>query len=289
MTTTSSGKSSPKNISQIKIQRLFLAVLLKERVRLSMMFGYFFVHSFAIYLLSNDVLDKNSAIIYANPTVVLYFRILVLASPLIVGLLFGVPLLSAEYESGTYRFLFTHGVGRRRLVRAYLLVYTVSILLSSVITFISINHFFAVQTEAGPITIWSFAVFVCHPMIIIALTLALFMAGVLLGTLTQRVISGTATTILFSILLILGIQVSLEKVLFLFVQKLKTYGSNPTDAYNNFIGSHDSTYMSQFQFGYASALALLSLLLGYGSLQAIRNDGILHRKPRQPNGERSNI
>lgn len=259
---------------------MFLAVLLKERVRLSMVFGYFFIHSFAIYLLSDNVLDKNSAAVYTNPTVVLYFRILVLASPVIVGLLIGVPLLSAEYESGTYRFLFTHGVGRRRLVRGVLSVYTVSILLSSVMTFISVDHFFAVQSEAGPISIWSFAVFVCHPMIIIALTLALFMAGVFLGTLTQRVVSGTATTILFSISLILGIQVSLEKVLLLFVQKLKAYSGNPTDAYNNFIGSHDSTYMFQFQFAYASALALLSLLLGYGTLQATRRGGILHRKPK---------
>ncbi len=289
MTTTSSGKSSPKTMSQIKMQRLFLAVLLKERVRLSMMFGYFFTHSFAIYLLSDNVLDKNSAGVYTNPTVVLYFRILVLASPLIVGLLFGVPLLSTEYESGTYRFLFTHEVGRQRLVRTYLSVYTVSILLSSVMTFISIDHFFAVQTEAGPITVWTFAVFVCHPMIIIALTLALFMAGVFLGTLTQRVVSGTATTILFSILLILAIQVSLENVLSLFVQKLRTYSGNPADAYNNFIGSHDSTYLFQFQIAYAGSLTVLSLLLGYGSLQAIRSGGILHRKPRQPNGEGSNI
>lgn len=271
------------------MQRLFLAILLKERVRLSMMFGYFFIHSFVIYLLSDNVLDKNSAGVYTNPTVVLYFRILVLASPLIVGLLFGVPLLSTEYESGTYRFLFTHGVGRQRLVRTYLSVYTVSILLSSLMTFISIDHFFAVQTEAGPITIWSFAVFVCNPMVIIALTLALFMAGVLLGTLTRRVVSGIATTILFSILFILGIQVSLEKVLFLFVQKLKTYSGNPTDAYNNFIGSHNSTYIFQFQTAYAGSLAILSLLLAYGSLQAIRNDGILHKKPKQPDEEGSNI
>lgn len=289
MTITSSGKSSPRNMSQIRIQRLFLAVLLKERVRLSIMFGYFFIHSFVIYLLSDNVLDKNSAGVYANPTVVLYFRILVLASPLIVGLLFGVPLLSTEYESGTYRFLFTHGVGRQRLVKAELSVYTISILLSSVITLISIDHFFAVQTEAGPITIWSFAVFICHPMIIIALTLALFMAGVFFGTLTQRIVSGTATTILFSILLILGIQVSLEKLLFLFTQRFKNYGGSPQDAYNNLVGGHDSAYMFQFQIAYACSLTILSLLLRYGSLQAIRNDGIFHRKPKQPDGEGSNI
>ncbi|MEJ0014536.1 MAG: ABC transporter permease subunit [Actinomycetota bacterium] len=289
MTITSRGRSSPENISQIKTQRLFLAILLKERVRLFILLGYFFIHSFIIYVLSNNVLDKNSPGIYSNPTIVLYFRILVLANPLIVALLFGVPLLSTEYETGTYRFLFTHGIGRKRLVRAYLTVYAISTLLCSVMTFISINHFFAVQTEAGPISIWSFAVFACRPIIIIALTLTLFMAGVFLGALMQRIILGTATTILFSILLILGIQVSLEKVLFLFVQRLKTYNGNPTDAYNNFVGSHDSTYMFHFQISYAFLLIILSLLLAFGSQQAIRNGGILYRKSKQPKRDGSKI
>lgn len=276
-------------MSQIKMRRLYLAILLKERVRLSMMLGYFFIQSLGIYLLSNNVLDKSTAGVYTSSTVVLYFRILVLTSTLIVGLLFGIPLLSIEYESGTYRFLFTHGVGRGRLVRAYLLVYAVSILLFSVMTFINVDHFFTVQTKAGPISIWSFVVFICQPMIVIPLTLVLFMAGVFFGTLTKRIIFGTATTILFSVLLILGIQVSLEKVLFLFVQTLKNYSGNHTDAYYNFIGSHDSRYLFQFQFAYACSLTIVSLLLGYGTLKAIRSGGIFQRKLNQPDGKELNI
>lgn len=280
-----SRKSSPQDISQVRVHRLVLAVLLKERNRLSMMLGYFFVQSLGVYFLSNSVLERTTTQVYSNSTVILYFRILVLVSPVIVASLFGVPLLATEFESGNYRFLFTLGIGRKRLVKAHLLIYTVSILLFSVMTVISIDHFFVVEREAGPLSIWSFAVFICQPIVIIPLTLTLFMAGVFLGAITRRTVFGIATTLLFSILIILGLQVSLEKVLFIFVQKLKTYGGNPRDAYLAFTGSYDSKYLFQFQMAFGFLLIMVPLLLGYGSLQAIKSGGILPRKLRVPKRE----
>lgn len=274
---------------QIRVNRLVLGILIKEQVRLLLMFGYFFINSLAIYWLSRDLLDRSLAEVYANPTIVLYFRILVLSSPVIIGLLFGVPLLSTEYESGTYHSLFTHGVGRHRLIRTALLVYTFFILLFSIMTSIAIDHFFAVQKVTGPITIWSFAVFVCNPLLIVPFTLTLFVAGVFLGALTRRVVSGIAATILFAALLFLAVQLSLEKLLLHFAPRFKNYDVSPQDAYNNFVGSNDSTHMLQFQLGYASALALLSALLGYFSLRTIKSDQIFHKKPRRVNGNGLNI
>ena len=283
-----SRKSSPQDISQVRVPRLLLAVLLKERTRLSLMLGYFFIQSLGVYLLSNNVLERATTQVYSNSTIILYFRIVVLVSPLIVGSLFGAPLLATEFESGNYRFLFTLGIGRKRLVKAHLLVYTVSILLFSVMTVISIDHFFAAEREAGPLSIWSFAVFICQPIIIIPFTLTLFMAGVFLGTITKRTVFGIATTLLFAIFLILGFQVSLEKVLFIFVQKFKTYDGSPRDAYLNFIGSYDSKYLFQFQMAYGCLLLIISLLLGYGSLLGIRSGGIFFKKPKKSIEEGSN-
>ena len=280
-----SRKSSPQDISQVRVRRLVLAVLLKERNRLSMMLGYLFVQSLGVYFLSNSVLERTTTQVYSNSTVILYFRILVLVSPLVVASLFGVPLLATEFESGNYRFLFTLGIGRKRLVKAHLLIYTVSILLFSVMTVISIDHFFVVEREAGPLSIWSFAVFISQPIIIIPFTLTLFLAGVFLGAITRRTVFGIATTLLFSILIILGFQVSLEKVLFIFVQKLKTYGGNPRDAYLAFTGSYEPMYLFQFQMAYGFLLIMVSLLLGYGSLQGIKSGGFLPRKLRQPKRE----
>lgn len=289
MTTTSSGKSSHEKAPQIDLNRLILGTLVKEKVRLLLFFGYFFIDSLAIYWLSRDLLDRNMTQVYANPTIVLYFRILVLSSPVLVGLLFGVPLLSTEYESGTYRFLFTLGVGRQRLVAALLSVYAFFILVFSLMTTMAIDHFFSVQKLAGPISIWSFAVFVCNPLVIVPVTLTLFVAGALLGILTRQVVFGIAATILFVATLFISIQLSLEKLLFFFAQRIENYGGNPRDAYNNLVGGNDSTYMFQFQIAYACLLTIFSLLLGYGSLQAIRIGGVLHRKPKQLNEERSNI
>ena len=270
------------------MQSLLLAVLLKERNRLFLMLGYFFIQSLIIYLLSKSVLDRNMTQVYSNSTVILYFRIVIIVTPLIVASLFGVPLLATEFESGNYRFLFTLGIGRMRLVRAHLLIYTVSILLFSQMTALSISHFFSREREAGPLSIWTFAVFICQPIVIVPITLTLFMAGVFLGAITRRTVIGIAATLLFSILTILGFQVSLEKVLFIFVQKLKTYGGNPRDAYLNFIGSYDSRYLFQFQMAYGCLLILISLLIGYGSLLGIRSGGIFYKKPKKSIEEGSN-
>ena len=271
------------------MQSLLLAVLLKERTRLSLMLGYFFIQSLGVYLLSNNVLERTKTQVYSNSTIILYFRIVVLVSPLMVGSLFGAPLLATDFESGNYRFLFTLGIGRKRLVKAHLLIYAFSILLFSAMTVISIDHFFVVERETGPLSIWSFAVFICQPRVIIPLTLTLFMAGVFLGTVTKRTVFGIATTLLFSILIILGLQVSLEKALFIFMQKLKSFGGNPRDAYFNFIGSYDSKYLFQFQLAYGCLLIITSLLLGYGSLLGIRSGGIFYKKPKKLVEEGSNI
>lgn len=280
--------SSSKDFSQVRVHRLLLAILLKERNRLSLILAFFFIQSLGVYLLSNNVLERTTTQVYSNSTAILYFRILVLISPFIVGSLFGVPLLSSEYESGNYRFLFTLGIGRMRLLRAHLLIYTVSILLFSQMTAISISHFFGREREAGPLSIWSFAVFICQPIVIVPITLTLFMAGVFLGITIKRTVFGIAATLLFSILTILGFQVLLEKVLFIFVQKLKTYGGNPGDAYLNFIGSYDSKYLFQFQMAFGCLLTIISLLLGYGSFLGIRSGGIFYKKPRKSIEERSN-
>lgn len=244
------------------------------------MFAYLFVNSVMIYWLSANLIEKGQNQVVATPTIVLYFRLLVVSIPLIIGLLIGVPLLSSEYESGTYRFLFTQGVGRWRLVRTIFGVYFVSIALFNVMTTISINHFLTVQQMAQSTNIWSFIVFVSKPIIIIPLTLTTFVAGVLLGTLMKRVIPGIAATMLFVLVLALGLKVSLEKSLGFFVQRLNGSHGDPLLAYYGFVASNDSKYLFRFQMAFALSLAILSLILVLGSLRALDIGGLLHRKLR---------
>ena len=114
------GNMKPQYLPQVRFPNLVFGILVKEKTRILLMFLYLFTNSAVIYQLSTYVVEGTAHQVYANPNIVLYFRLLGISSPLIIGLLIGVPLLSNEYESGTYRFLFTQGVGRWRIVRRIL-------------------------------------------------------------------------------------------------------------------------------------------------------------------------
>jgi ABC-type transport system involved in multi-copper enzyme maturation permease subunit len=274
------ANTSRQYLPQIRLRNVVFGVLVKEKTRILLMFAYLIANSAAIYLLSTKLIEKSIYQVNVNSTIVLYFRLLVLSSPLIIGLLIGVPLLSTEYESGTYRFLFTQGVGRWRLVRTIFGVYLLFIILFSVMTTIGINHFFTVQQQAGSVSIWSLAVFVSKPIIIIPLTLTTFAAGVLFGTLMKRVILGIVATTLFVLILALGLQASLERALVFFAQRSNGSQENPLLVYYGFVTSNDSKYLFRFQIAFAGVLTILSLVLVFGSLRALYSAGLHRRKPR---------
>lgn len=265
---------------QVRFRNLVFGILVKEKTRILLMFLYLFTNSAVIYWLSTYVVERTAHQVYANPNIVLYFRLLVISSPLIIGLLIGVPLLSTEYESGTYRFLFTQGVGRWRMVRTIFVIYFVSILLFSIMPLTSISQFLSVQHEAGPLTIWSYAVFISNPTIIIPLSLTAFTAGVFLGTIMRRVVPAIAAALLFAVLLTLTLQLALEKALFFFAQRIAGSSANPIVAYTNFVSSDDSRYLFQFQMIFGALLTILSLVLALGSMRALNNGGLFHRKLR---------
>lgn len=243
-----------------------------------MMFAFFFSSSAIIYWLSADLVVQGQNQIFANPTIVLYFRLLVGSIPFIIGLLIGVPLLSSEYESGTYRYLFTQGVGRWRLVSTVLGVYFVSIVLFSAMLIISINHFLAVQQSAEPITIWSFGVFVFYPIIIVPLILTAFVAGVFIGVLMKRVILGIAAAMLFGVIFALGLKAFFDELLSTAVQGLFNSLESTLAQHYDFYGRNDPRYLFQFQVSFASLLIFLAVLLTLSSLRAICSDEIVRRK-----------
>ncbi|MEI9906544.1 MAG: hypothetical protein WDO06_00320 [Actinomycetota bacterium] len=127
--------------------------------------------------------------------------------PLILGVLFGVPLFSSEYESGAYRFLFTQGVGRWRYAKTTITIHFIFILLFSFISSACIHHFFVIQSRAEPVTIWTFGVFISHPLIITSLTLASFAIGVWFGAVLKRVVSAQGATLLFRWALDRGVEI----------------------------------------------------------------------------------
>ncbi|HUX65809.1 MAG TPA: hypothetical protein VMV42_01555, partial [archaeon] len=149
-------------------------ILIKDRARLIGLFLLFTASTALIYQLSSGLIEKTVAQVYqlssgqigksvpqisTNPNYILYFRLIVLITPIAIGMMAGVPLLAADYENGVYRFLFTQGVGRRRLFRTTLFVYFALFIMGTGLMTLSISHFYRVQQQAGPLFIWSLAVF----------------------------------------------------------------------------------------------------------------------------------
>jgi len=166
------------------------------------------------------------------------------------------------------------------MVRTIFVIYFVSILLFSIMPLTSISQFLSVQHEAGPLTIWSYAVFISNPTIIIPLSLTAFTAGVFLGTIMRRVVPAIAVALLFAVLLTLTLQLALEKALFFFAPRIAGSSANPIVAYTNFVSSDDSRYLFQFQMIFGALLTILSLALALGSMRALNNGGLFHRKLR---------
>lgn len=266
------------DLRQISLRNLVLGILIKEKTRLLMLLLYLSANSAVIYWLSTKVLEKETTGSYANPTIVLYFRLLVMSSPLIIGLLFGVPLLSSEYESGTYRFLFTQGVGRRRLVTVIFVVYFTSILLLSVMTIISVNHFLDLQRSAQFFTIWSFGVFICQPVIIIPLSLTAFIAGALFGILMKRLVPGIALTLLYGVLLALGLKALFDGLLTGLIQELYDSTGNTSQRHYDFYGHNDPKYLFQIQILFVSLLTTLTVILIIVSVRALDSRGLFHKR-----------
>lgn len=266
------------NLRQISLRNLILGILIKEKTRLLLLFVYLLANSAVIYLLSAQVIEKETSGFYANPTIVLYVRLLVMSSPLIIGLLFGIPLLSSEYESGTFRFLFTQGVGRRRLIKITYVVYVASILLFSIMTIISVNHFIGVQRSVQFYTIWSFGIFICQPIIIISLSLTAFITGVFFGTLMKRVLPGIAATLLYGVLLALFLKTLFDKLLTGLVQELYDSARNMSHQHYDFYGNNDPKYLFQIQILFVSLITVLTAVLIFVSFRVLDIKGLFHKK-----------
>jgi ABC-type transport system involved in multi-copper enzyme maturation permease subunit len=270
--------NQPNALRQISLRNLVLGVLIKEKTRLLMLFLYLSANSVVIYLLSTAVIEKETTGSYANPTIVLYFRLLLISSPLIIGLLFGVPLLASEYESGTYRFLFTQGVGRRRLVTITFVVYLALILLLSGMTIFSVNHFLSLQRSAQFFTIWSFGLFICEPAIIIPLSLTAFIAGAFFGTLMKRAVPGIAVTLLFGVILSLTIKGLFDWLLGSLVQVLYDSARNMSHQHYDFYGHNDPKYFFQIQLLFATLTTVLTTVLIFVSVRALDSNGPFHER-----------
>lgn len=178
------------------------AVLIRNRTQLVVLASLFVISALTIYWLSLHIVTKTTTPLqtYENPQYLLYFRLLVFSLPFLVGVLGGTPLLAKEYESGTFRFTQTQGVGRRRLLLITLASYLVLLVIGSTVAGFSIGQFYSADNLVRPMPQWAIGGFFSQPLLFLAMVVACFCVGVFLGAAVRRTVAGiTVAVATFSI------------------------------------------------------------------------------------------
>lgn len=150
--------------------------------------------------LDNQFLTVRAAYMRSYTTLLLALQV---ALPLTVGALVGAPLLARDFESGAFRFAWTQGVGRRRLVLSTLVALASVLATIGVVLGLLFAGWYAHALGAvlgGPVTRWS-----SGPFNVTALTLPCWMLfGLALGTLLGAAIKRTVAAISATFVLLSG-------------------------------------------------------------------------------------
>jgi hypothetical protein len=179
----------------VKIRKIVRAVFIRNRVPLAVLACLFVASALIIHWLSLGIVVKTSSQTYENPQYLLYFRLLVFSLPFLVGVLGGAPLLATEYESGTFRFTQTQGVGRRRLLLVTLVSYLLLLIAGSGFVSLAIGQFYRADSPVQPMPIWAIGGFFSQPLLFVAMVVACFCAGVFIGAVVRRTVAGITAAV----------------------------------------------------------------------------------------------
>ena len=113
--------------------------------------------------------------------------------PVLVAVFIGAPLFARSLETGTYRFAWTQGVGRRRLVATTLTVFVVEMTVLSIFLGIVLSRlWFDLSPQFG--SVWTNHVFFTNPWMITLFSVVGLLVGALLGVVLRRVLAALAVT-----------------------------------------------------------------------------------------------
>jgi ABC-type transport system involved in multi-copper enzyme maturation permease subunit len=130
--------------------------------------------------------------------------------PVLIGMFIGAPLLSREFESGTFRFVWTQGMGRVRLLSSKLLLLGTVIILVTAVLGLLISWWCTPFNAIGLSSHWQRGQFDISAITLPAWTLLSLALGVCVGTLTRRVLAAMAIGAALTAGLILSVFVWLD-------------------------------------------------------------------------------
>jgi hypothetical protein len=113
--------------------------------------------------------------------------------PVLVAVFIGAPMFARPLETGTFRFAWTQGVGRRRLAAATLMVFVVELTVLSVVLGVVLSRlWFDLSPQFW--SVWSNRVFFTNPWMLAFASVIGLLAGALLGVVVRRVLAALAVT-----------------------------------------------------------------------------------------------
>ncbi len=122
--------------------------------------------------------------------------------PVLIGAFLGGPLLAREMETGTFRYAWTQGFGRRRWALAKLVSLAVAVTVPALLLSLELYWYFQPYFATGSqslglnqMTPFIPGLFDLHGVVFAAWTLAAFTIGTLAGMLTRRVVPAIAVTL----------------------------------------------------------------------------------------------
>lgn len=184
-----------RRFERVRALALLRAVALRHRVTLLFTLGLFLVGSAIVYWTSTAIMVKGSISSFVDEPMLTYFRVATFSVPGLVAALVGAPMLASEYEAGTYRFSFTQGAGRRRVLLSTLAVFFVTVALGALIMALAISRFYHELDRGSAVNPWPLTVFFSQPEIFVGLVVSLFALGVMFGALVRRNVAAITTTI----------------------------------------------------------------------------------------------
>jgi len=114
--------------------------------------------------------------------------------PVFVAVFIGVPLFARSYETGTFRFAWTQGVGRRRIVATTIAIFVVELTILSFALGIILSRLWFDLSPQFALNIWIDHVFFTSPWILAFSSVIGLLTGVLLGIVVRRLLAALVAT-----------------------------------------------------------------------------------------------
>lgn len=124
--------------------------------------------------------------------------------PVLVAVFIGVPMFARSLETGTFRFAWTQGVGRRRLATTTLMVFVLELTILSIFLGVVLGRlWFDLSPQFGG-NIWTDRVFFTDPWMMAFSSVIGLLVGALLGVVIRHVLAGLAAAFLVMVTVYLG-------------------------------------------------------------------------------------